>query len=96
VTAFDSRMAPIIGPGDIVIFEATGWNSNGIYVYSMSGKLHISYVGFYENTFHLFNEYKKEELQYDEVTFKAIGRVRAVVNDLFGYDWKGGGQPPTG
>jgi transcriptional regulator with XRE-family HTH domain len=94
VVAFDSRMAPVIRSGDIAIFEATGWGGNGIYLYRMGGKLHIGYVGHYDNTHHLFNERSKDdELPYDE-TFKAIGRVRAVVSDLSGNDWKGGKQPP--
>jgi hypothetical protein len=93
--AFDSRMAPVIRSGDIAIFEATGWGGNGIYIYQMGGKLHISYAGHYDNSFHLFNELNKEELPYDAQTFKAIGRVRAVVSDLFGNDWKGGRQPPN-
>jgi len=93
--AFDSRMAPVIRSGDIAIFEATGWNGDGIYLYRMGGKLHIGYAGHYDNTFHLFNEWKSEEQPYDAQTFKAIGRVRAVVSDLLGKDWKGGKQPPN-
>jgi len=92
--AFDSRMAPVIRSGDIAIFEATGWNGSGIYLYRMGGGLHIGYVGHYGNTLHLFNEWKDEEQPYDAETFKAIGRVRAVVSDLSGKDWKGGKQPP--
>jgi transcriptional regulator with XRE-family HTH domain len=91
--AFDSRMAPVIRSGDIAIFEATGWGGDGIYLYRMGGKLHISYAGHHGNTFHLLNKLKSIELDYDEQTFKAIGRVRAVVSDLTGYDWKGGRQP---
>jgi hypothetical protein len=87
--AFDSRMAPVIRSGDIAIFAATGWDGNGIYLYRMGGRLHISYAGHYGNTFHLFSELEKIKLAYDEQTFKAIGRVRAVVSDLTGYDWKG-------
>jgi transcriptional regulator with XRE-family HTH domain len=93
--AFDSRMAPVIRSGDIAIFEATGWNGDGIYLYRMGGKLHIGYAGHYDNTHHLFNEWKDEEQPYDAQTFKAIGRVRAVVSDLSGNDWKGGRQPPN-
>jgi len=92
--AFDSRMAPVIRSGDIAIFEATGWNGSGIYLYRMGGGLHIGYVGHYGNTLHLFNEWKDVEQPYDSETFKAIGRVRAVVSDLSGKDWKGGKQPP--
>ena len=92
--AFDSRMAPVIRSGDIAIFEATGWNGSGIYLYRMGGGLHIGYVGHYGNTLHLFNEWKDVEQPYDSETFKPIGRVRAVVSDLLGKDWKGGKQPP--
>jgi hypothetical protein len=65
----------------------------------MGGGLHISYAGRYDSKFHLFNELKKEnglpkELPYDPQTFQAIGRVRAVVKDLFAFDWVGGTQPP--
>jgi len=92
--AFDSRMAPVIRSGDIAIFEATGWNDSGIYLYRMGGKLHIGYVGHYGGTHHLFYEWKDEEQPYDADTFKPIGRVRAVVSDLLGKDWKDGKQPP--
>ena len=92
--AFDSRMAPVIRSGDIAIFEATGWNGSGIYLYRMGGGLHIGYVGHYGDTLHLFNEWKDVEQPYDSETFKPIGRVRAVVSDLLGKDWKGGKQPP--
>jgi transcriptional regulator with XRE-family HTH domain len=95
VAAFDSRMAPVIRSGDIAIFEATGWGGDGIYLYRLGGRLHISYAGHYDNTFHLFSELEKIKLDYDAQTFKAIGRVRAVVSDLFGNDWKGGRQPPN-
>jgi transcriptional regulator with XRE-family HTH domain len=91
--AFDSRMAPVIRSGDIAIFEATGWNGDGIYIYRMGSGLHIGYVGNYGDTFHLFNEWKDDEQPYDADTFRAIGRVRAVVSDLLGKDWKGGKQP---
>ena len=98
---FDSQMFPAFKYGDIAIMEATGWNGNGIYLYRMSGGLHISYAGRYDGSFHLFDEAKKdkegkeyEELPYDPQTFQLIGRVRAVVKDLFGFDWKKGTLPP--
>jgi len=86
----DSRMAPIMRGGDVAIIEATGWHENGIYLYRMGGHLHISYVVFNEDEgrFKFENEMKKE-IVYDPKTFKAIGRVRAVVRDLFGHDQKG-------
>jgi transcriptional regulator with XRE-family HTH domain len=99
VEVFGSSMFPVFKSGDIAIIEATGWNGNGIYLYRMSGGLHISYAGRYDGGFHLLNELKKEnglpkELPYDAQTFQAVGRVRAVVKDLFAFDWAGGTQPP--
>jgi transcriptional regulator with XRE-family HTH domain len=99
IVVFDSRMNPVMRSGDIAIIEATGWNGNGIYLYRMSGGLHLSYAGRYDGGFHLFNESKKDkglpkELPYDAQSFEPIGRVRAVVKDLFGFDWVGGTLPP--
>jgi transcriptional regulator with XRE-family HTH domain len=92
---FGSRMFPVFKHGDIAIIEATGWNGNGIYLYRMGGRLHISYAGRYDGGFHLFNEIKKdEELPHDDQTFQVLGRVRAIVKDLFGFDWVEGTQPP--
>jgi transcriptional regulator with XRE-family HTH domain len=90
IVVFDSRMAPVLKSGDIAIFEATGWNGNGIYLYQMNRGLHISYAGRekHEEPFLLKNEIGKE-IVYDAATFKPIGRVRAVVNDLFTHDWVG-------
>jgi transcriptional regulator with XRE-family HTH domain len=101
IRVFDSRMNPVMRSGEIAILEATGWNGNGIYLYRMGGGLHISYAGHYDGGFHLFSEHNRnkksgeyEELPYDAQTFQAIGRVRAAVKDLFGFDWMGGTQPP--
>jgi transcriptional regulator with XRE-family HTH domain len=97
IEVFDSRMAPVMRSGDIAIIEATGWNGNGIHLYRMSGGLHISYVGRYDGGFHLFDELtlkKEKELPYDAQTFQPIGRVRAIVKDIFAFDWVGGTQPP--
>jgi hypothetical protein len=97
IEVFDSRMAPVMRSGDIAIIEATGWNGNGIHLYRMSGGLHISYVGRYDGGFHLFDELtlkKEKELPYDAQTFQPIGRVRAIVKDIFAFDWVGGAQPP--
>jgi transcriptional regulator with XRE-family HTH domain len=97
---FGNSMFPVFKSGDIAIIEATGWNGNGIYLYRMGGGLHVSYAGRYDGSFHLLNELKKEnglpkELPYDAQTFQAIGRVRAIVKDLFAFDWIGGTQPPS-
>jgi transcriptional regulator with XRE-family HTH domain len=93
VEVFDSRMFPVLKAGDIAIIEATGPSGNGIYLYRMSGGLHISYVGWVNGQRVLANEMGKE-IAYDAQTFQPIGRVRAVVKDLFAFDWIGGTQPP--
>jgi len=90
VAVFDSRMSPIMQNGDVAVIEATGWNGDGIYLYRMGGGLHISYVVFDEDEgrFRFENELK-QEIVYDPKTFKAIGRVRAVVRDLANHNQKG-------
>jgi transcriptional regulator with XRE-family HTH domain len=90
---FGNSMFPVFKYGDIAILEATGWNGNGIYLYRMGGGLHISYVGWVNGQRVLANEIGKE-IAYDAQTFQPIGRVRAVVKDLFALDWIGGTQPP--
>lgn len=85
VTVLDSRMVPVLKPGDIAIFEP-GNMSNGIQVYRMGGKLHITYAGVEDNHFRLFSE-KDEEIAFDEKTYFPLGCVRAVVSDLQGFDW---------
>ena len=88
IMVFDSRMAPTMKSGDIAIIEATGWNGDGIYLYRMGSGLHFSYVGSEEGCLKLENKINKE-IVYDASTFKAIGRVRAVVKDLSKYKLKG-------
>jgi hypothetical protein len=90
---FGSRMFPVFKHGDIAIIEAIGWNGNGIYLYRMGGVLHVSYAGQVKGEFTLITE-DKTKIVYDAQTFEAIGRVRAVVKDLFAFDWIGGTQPP--
>jgi len=85
IAVFDSRMSPVMRSGDIAIIEATGWHGDGIYLYRMGGGLHIGYATFEDGVFRLENEIKKE-VAYDAQTFKAIGRVRAVVIDLYARD----------
>ncbi|MDR0638063.1 MAG: helix-turn-helix domain-containing protein [Spirochaetaceae bacterium] len=85
ITVFDSRMFPVLKNGDIAIFEA-GSRGNGIQVYRMGGKLHITYAGVEDNHFRLFSE-KEKEIAFDGKTYFPIGCVRAVVSDLMGYDW---------
>jgi transcriptional regulator with XRE-family HTH domain len=90
---FGSRMFPVFKSGDIAIIEATGWNGNGIYLYRMGGALHISYAGRVDGQYTLADETPKA-ITCDAQTFEPIGRVRAVVKDLFGFDWVGGTLPP--
>ncbi|MDR2741226.1 MAG: helix-turn-helix domain-containing protein [Treponema sp.] len=90
---FGSRMFPVFKSGDIAIIEATGWNGNGIYLYRMGGALHISYAGQVDGQYTLADETPKA-ITCDAQTFEPIGRVRAVVKDLFGFDWVGGTLPP--
>jgi transcriptional regulator with XRE-family HTH domain len=87
IEVFGSRMFPVLKSGDIAIFEATGMGGNGIYLYRMGGKLHITYAGLEDNHFRLFSEIE-DEIALDPKTYFPIGRVRAVVSDLFGYDWR--------
>lgn len=88
IIVFDSRMFPLMRSGDIAIFEATGWNGDGIYVYKMCGVLHIGYVKFVERGGWVLEYEKDIKIEFDAETFRHIGRVRATVNDLFAYDKK--------
>lgn len=101
IEVFDSRMVPVMGGGDIAIFEATGWKGAGIYVYRMTGNLHIGYAGWIDKRFVLYNEIGKNQetreyksLPFDHQTFMALGRVRAIVHDLQAHDWLNGQTPP--
>jgi hypothetical protein len=86
-------MFPVFKSGDIAIIEATGWNGNGIYLYRMGGALHVSYARQVDGQYTLADETPKA-ITCDVQTFEPIGRVRAVVKDLFGFDWVGGTLPP--
>jgi transcriptional regulator with XRE-family HTH domain len=90
---FGNRMFPVLRHGDIAIIQATGWHGNGIYLYRMSRKLHVSYLGRIDGKIVLADE-NKTKMVYDAHDFQEIGRVRAVVKDLFAFDWVGGTQPP--
>jgi hypothetical protein len=46
IVVFNNQMTPILNMGDIAIFEASGWGSDGIYLYRMNNDLHINYVKF--------------------------------------------------
>lgn len=83
IRVFNNRMAPLLTAGSIAVFEASGWNNDGIYVYFMSGDLHISHAAFDGRKYILTKEFKPEEpIQYDETSFYPIGRVRAVLKEI--------------
>jgi hypothetical protein len=44
MVVFNSMMSPILNQGDVAIFQATGWNWDGVYIYRMDGDLHISHI----------------------------------------------------
>jgi phage repressor protein C with HTH and peptisase S24 domain len=76
-------MAPILNPGDVAIFQATGFNGDGVYIYRMSGDLYISQVKSDSMDYRLTKEFRPgEEIPCDGGTFEAIGRVRAVVREI--------------
>jgi phage repressor protein C with HTH and peptisase S24 domain len=83
MVVFNSLMSPLLNPGEIAIFQATGWNSDGVYVYRMSGDLYISYVKPYGKDYRLIKEFRQdEEISYDSGSFEVIGRVRAVIREI--------------
>ena len=83
IVVFNNQMTPILNTGDIAIFEATGWGSDGIYLYRMNNDLHINYVKFDGIQFTLTKEFRsKEAIPYDEESFGIIGRVRAVLKEV--------------
>jgi transcriptional regulator with XRE-family HTH domain len=80
---FNSFMYPLLNAGDAAIFQATGWNGDGIYVYRVSGALHISHVRFDGKDYTLTKEFKPEEgIPYHAESFEPIGRIRAVLKEL--------------
>jgi DNA-binding XRE family transcriptional regulator len=82
MVVFNSIMSLLLNPGEVAIFQATGWNGDGVYVYRMRGDLYISHVRF-EGTYHLAKEFMRDvEIPYDEDSFEVIGRVRAVVREI--------------
>jgi transcriptional regulator with XRE-family HTH domain len=83
LVVFNGLMTPLLNPGDVAIFQATGWNGDGVYVYRMGGDLHISHVKFCGRAYRLFKEFRPdEEISFDVGTFEVIGRVRAVVREI--------------
>jgi transcriptional regulator with XRE-family HTH domain len=83
IVVFDSLMMPLLSPGEVAIFQATGWNGDGVYVYRVSSELHISHVRFDGEKYVLTKEFKPEEqILYHAESFGIIGRVRAVVREI--------------
>ncbi|MDR2418781.1 MAG: hypothetical protein LBD79_06975, partial [Treponema sp.] len=70
-------------PGDVAVFQATGWQGDGVYVYRAKGDLYISHVRLVKGQYLVATEVKPEvEVAYDTEAFGAIGRVRAVVREI--------------
>jgi transcriptional regulator with XRE-family HTH domain len=83
MVVFNGLMAPLLAPGDVAVFQATGWLGDGVYVYRVNGDLHIGHVRLVKGQYLVANEAKPEaEVAYDTETFGAIGRVRAVVREI--------------
>lgn len=80
---FNSLMSPLLNAGDAAIFQATGWNDDGVYVYRVSGELHISRVRYNRGEYVLTKEFKpEEEIPCRAESFEPIGRVRAVLKEI--------------
>jgi hypothetical protein len=83
IVVFNGLMSPLLNPGEVAVFQVTGWSGDGVYVYRMKGDLYISHVKASGTAYRLTKEFRAaEELPYDEGTFEAIGRVRAVVREI--------------
>jgi DNA-binding XRE family transcriptional regulator len=76
IVVFNGLMAPLLNPGDVAIFQATGWSGDGVYVYRMCGDLHIGQVR------SVGKDRLTEKIVYDAGSFEAIGQVRAVVKEI--------------
>ena len=82
MVVFNSLMSPLLRQGDMAIFQATGWNEDGVYIYRMRYELYISHVRFDGKKYVLTKEFKsEEEIPYHE-SFEPIGRIRAVLKEL--------------
>ncbi|MDR2634189.1 MAG: helix-turn-helix domain-containing protein [Treponema sp.] len=80
---FNNLMADLLNAGDVVIFQATGWNKNGVYVYRMRNELYISHVRFDGRQYVLRKEFKPdEEIPCHAESFEPIGRIRAVLKEV--------------
>jgi DNA-binding XRE family transcriptional regulator len=83
MVVFNTLMVPLLAPGDVAVFQATGWLGDGVYVYRVNGDLHIGHVRLVKGQYLVVTEAKPDaEVAYDTETFGAIGRVRAVVREI--------------
>ncbi|MDR0722742.1 MAG: hypothetical protein LBF75_08160 [Treponema sp.] len=83
IVVFNGLMIPLLCPGDVAVFQVTGWSGDGVYIYRMRGDLYMSHVKASGTVYRLTKEFRaEEELPYDGGTFEAIGRVRAVVREI--------------
>ena len=60
MVVFNGSMVPLLAPGDIAVFQATGWLGDGVYVYRIDGNLHISHVRLVKGQYIAVNEAKPE------------------------------------
>ena len=80
ISVFNSRMVPILNPGDVAVFEATGWNGNGTYLLVVAGSLQFASVTWEYDQYKLSTNFElREPLIYSSETCRLIGRIRAVV-----------------
>jgi hypothetical protein len=83
IVVFDSLMMPVLNPGEVGIFQSTGWNGDGVYGYRVSSELPIRHVRFDSEQYSLTKACKREEqIPYHAGSFGIIGSVRAVVREL--------------
>jgi hypothetical protein len=85
---FNSFMYPLLNAGDAAIFQATGWNGGGIYVYRVSGALHISHVRFDGKGYTFQNDVHDEQEKAEEKKGCLTG---AIIFLLFGAAFALGG-----
>jgi hypothetical protein len=83
IVVFNGLMIPLLNPGDVAVFQVTGWSGDGVYLYRMKGELYISHVKSSGTAYRLTKEFREEEeIPLDKGTFETIGRVRAVVREI--------------
>ncbi|MDR2807961.1 MAG: hypothetical protein LBB43_03025 [Spirochaetaceae bacterium] len=83
IVVFNGLMMPLLAPGDVAVFQATGWLGDGVYICRINGDLHISHVRLVKGQYFVVNEAKPEtEVAYDTEIFGAIEWVRAVVREI--------------